>query len=114
MLVQAVDLLHRPRGELAGTVKFMFQPGEEGYGGARLMIEDGLIDADPKPDAAFALHIWPGIRAGAILGKPGPMMASADTWAITVKGRGGPASMPPGHIGPVPGGFQIGRGLRTL
>ena len=51
MLVQAVHLLHRHRDELAGTVKFMFQPGEEGYGGARLMIEDGLIDADPKPDA---------------------------------------------------------------
>ena len=59
MLVQAVHLLHRHRDELAGTVKFMFQPGEEGHGGARLMIEDGLIDADPKPDAAFALHIWP-------------------------------------------------------
>src|SRR6266480_4712644 len=71
MLVAAVHLLHRHRDELAGTVKFMFQPGEEGYGGARLMIEDGLLDADPKPDAAFALHIWPGIRAGAILGKPG-------------------------------------------
>ena len=46
------------------------------------MIEDGLLDADPKPDAAFALHIWPGVRAGAILGKPGPMMASADYWTI--------------------------------
>src|SRR5712692_2100197 len=71
MLVAAVHLLHRHRDELAGTVKFMFQPGEEGYGGARLMIEDGLIDADPKPDAAFALHIWPTVKAGAILGKPG-------------------------------------------
>ena len=61
MLVQAVHLLHRHRDELAGTVKFMFQPGEEGYGGARLMIADGLLDADPKPDAAFALHIWPSV-----------------------------------------------------
>src|SRR6267154_6789278 len=84
MLVQAVHLLHRHRDELAGTVKFMFQPGEEGYGGARLMIEDGLLDADPRPDAAFALHIWPTVKAGAILGKPGPMMASADVWTITV------------------------------
>ncbi|HMD65147.1 MAG TPA: amidohydrolase, partial [Stellaceae bacterium] len=76
MLVQAVHLLHRHRDELAGTVKFMFQPGEEGYGGARLMIQDGLLDADPKPDAAFALHIWPNAKAGAIVGKPGPMLAS--------------------------------------
>src|SRR6516164_8729886 len=87
MLVQAVHLLHQHRDELAGTVKFMFQPGEEGHGGARLMIEDGLLDANPKPDAAFALHIAPVVKAGAILGKPGPMMASADTWTITVKGH---------------------------
>ena len=78
MLVQAVHLLHRHRNELAGTVKFMFQPGEEGHGGAQLMIEDGLLDADPRPDAAFALHIWPNSKTGAILGKPGPMLASAD------------------------------------
>jgi len=114
MLVQAVHLLHQHRDELAGTVKFMFQPGEEGHGGARLMIEDGLIDADPKPDAAFALHIWPGIRAGAILGKPGAMMASADTWAITVKGRGGHASMPQDAIDPIPVAFEIGLALQTL
>jgi hypothetical protein len=52
MLVQAVHLLHRYRDELPGTVKFTFQPGEEGHAGARHMIEDGLLDADPKPDAA--------------------------------------------------------------
>jgi metal-dependent amidase/aminoacylase/carboxypeptidase family protein len=75
MLVQAVHLLHRRRNELAGTVKFMFQPGEEGHGGARLMIEDGLLDADPRPDAAFALHIWPNSDAGVIVGKPGPLQA---------------------------------------
>jgi hippurate hydrolase len=114
MLVQAVHLLHRHRDELAGTVKFMFQPGEEGHGGARLMIEDGLIDADPKPDAAFALHIWPGVPAGAILGKPGPMMASADYWTITVKGRGGHASMPQDAVDPIPVAFEIGLALQTM
>jgi amidohydrolase len=114
MLVQAVHLLHRHRGELAGTVKFMFQPGEEGYGGARLMIEDGLIEADPRPDAAFALHIWPGVKAGAILGKPGAMMASADVWTITVKGRGGHASMPHDAIDPIPVAFEIGLALQAL
>jgi amidohydrolase len=114
MLVQAVHLLHRHRDELAGTVKFMFQPGEEGHGGARLMIEDGLIDADPKPDAAFALHIWPGVKAGTILGKPGPMMASADTWTITVRGRGGHASMPHDAVDPIPVAFEIGLALQAL
>jgi amidohydrolase len=114
MLVQAVHLLHRHRDELDGTVKFMFQPGEEGHGGARLMIEDGLIDADPEPDAAFALHIWPGVKAGAILGKPGPMMASADTWAITIKGRGGHASMPHDAVDPIPVAFEVGQALQAL
>jgi len=114
MLVQSVHLLHRHRDELAGTVKFMFQPGEEGYGGARLMIEDGLLDADPRPDAAFALHIWPGIRAGAISASLGPMMASADMWTITVKGRGGHASMPQDAVDPIPVAFEIGLALQTL
>ena len=114
MLVQAAHLLHRHRDELAGTVKFMFQPGEEGHGGARLMIEDGLIDADPKPDAAFALHIWPGVKAGAILGRAGPMMASADYWSITVRGRGGHASMPHEAVDPVPVAFEIGLALQTM
>src|SRR5437763_10736048 len=114
MLVQAVHLLHRHRDELAGTVKFMFQPGEEGHGGARLMIEDGLIDADPKPDAAFALHIWPGVPAGAILGKPGPLVASADLWSITVKGRGGHPSQPRDANNPLPAACGIGLALQTM
>jgi amidohydrolase len=114
MLVQAVHLLHRHRDELGGTVKFMFQPGEEGYGGARLMIEDGLLDADPKPDAAFALHIWPNSKAGVIVGKPGPMLASVDTWTITVKGRGGHASMPHHAVDPIPVAFEIGLALQAM
>ena len=114
MLVQAVHLLHRHRDELSGTVKFMFQPGEEGYGGARLMIQDGLLDADPKPDAAFALHIWPNTRAGAIVGRPGPILASADAWTITIKGRGGHASMPHDAIDPIPVAFEIGLALQAM
>jgi hippurate hydrolase len=114
MLVQAAHLLHRHRVELAGTVKFMFQPGEEGHGGARLMIQDGLLDADPKPDGAFALHIWPNAKAGAIVGKPGPMLASADTWTITIKGRGGHASMPHHAVDPIPVAFEIGLALQTM
>jgi amidohydrolase len=114
MLVQAVRLLYPHRGELAGTVKFMFQPGEEGHGGARLMIQDGLLDTEPKPDAAFALHIWPNAKSGAILGKPGPMLASADTWTITIKGRGGHASMPHHAVDPIPVAFEIGLALQTL
>ena len=114
MLVQAVHLLHRRRDQLAGTVKFMFQPGEEGHHGARFMIEDGLLDADPKPDAAFALHITPNFRAGAITGKPGAMLASADKWTITIKGKGGHASMPHLAADPIPVMFEIGLALNAM
>ena len=114
MLVQAVHLLHRHRDELPGTVKFMFQPGEEGHAGARRMIEDGLLDADPKPDAAFALHIFPNFKAGAIAGRAGPILASVDTWTIRVKGRGGHASMPHLAVDPVPVACEIGLALHAM
>ena len=114
MLVGAVRLLHRHRDELAGTVKFMFQPGEEGHAGARRMIEDGLLDADPKPDAAFALHIFPNFKAGSIVGRPGPLLAAVDTWTIRVKGRGGHASMPHLAVDPVPVACEIGLALHAM
>ena len=114
MLVQAVHLLHRHRDKLPGTVKFMFQPGEEGHAGARRMIEDGLLDADPKPDAAFALHIFPNFKAGAIAGRPGPILAAVDTWTIKVKGRGGHASMPHLAVDPVPVACEIGLALHAM
>jgi len=114
MLVQAVHLLHKKRDELPGTVKFMFQPGEEGYAGAKFMIEDGLLDADPRPDAAFALHVTPNFKAGAIIGKPGPMMAATDVWTIRIKGKGGHASMPHMAVDPVPVMFEIGLALQSM
>jgi amidohydrolase len=114
MLVQAVHLLHRHRSELAGTVKFMFQPGEEGWAGALRMIEDGLIDAAPKPTAAFALHIFPDFKAGTVVGRAGPMMASADYWAITIRGKGGHASAPTTTIDPIPVAFEIGLALNAM
>ena len=114
MLVQAVHLLHRHRDQLAGTVKFMFQPGEEGFAGAQKMIEDGLLDAEPKPTGAFALHIFPDFKTGTLVGRAGPMMASADYWAITVKGKGGHASAPHTTVDPIPVAFEIGLALNAM
>ena len=114
MLVQAVHLLNRHRDELPGTVKFMFQPGEEGHAGARRMIEDGLLDADPRPDAAFALHIFPNFKAGAIAGRAGPLLAAVDTWMIKIRGRGGHASMPHLAVDPVPVACEIGLALHAM
>ncbi|MGH7074681.1 MAG: M20 metallopeptidase family protein, partial [Stellaceae bacterium] len=106
--------LHRHKGELAGTVKFMFQPGEEGFAGARRMIEDGLLDADPKPDAAFALHIMPTLPAGKVAGRAGAVTASADWWEIKVTGNGGHASAPEFAVDPIPVAFEIGLALQTM
>lgn len=79
MLAGAARLLAPRRDEIAGAVLFMFQPGEEGYHGARVMIEEGLLDGPSAPDGAFALHITPGLAAGVVATRPGPMTASADT-----------------------------------
>ncbi|PKP96742.1 MAG: amidohydrolase [Alphaproteobacteria bacterium HGW-Alphaproteobacteria-13] len=112
MLVGAAKLLCAARERLAGTVMFMFQPGEEGHHGARHMLEDGLID--PLPDAAFALHIMPNAPHGVFAGKPGPLLASSDVLSISVKGAGGHASMPQDAIDPIPVACEIVTAIQTM
>lgn len=105
MLVGAARILAARRDGLAGTVQFMFQPGEEGHHGARFMLDDGLID--PLPDAAFALHVMPNAPHGVVSGRAGPLLASADKIRITIHGRGGHASMPHDALDPVPIAAEI-------
>lgn len=112
MLAGAARLLASKRDEFAGTVDFMFQPGEEGYHGARYMIEDGLLD--PQPDAAFALHIMPNAPFGVIGGRSGPLLAAADEFTITVKGQGGHASMPHDCNDPVPAAAAIVTAIQAM
>ena len=100
MLVGAAKLLCAKRDKLAGTVLLMFQPGEEGWHGARHMLGDGLID--PLPDAAFALHMSPNMQAGVFAGRAGPLLASSDKLRVRVLGRGGHASMPHDALDPIP------------
>ncbi len=92
MLLGAAQQLARTR-DFDGTVYFVFQPAEEGHGGARAMIEDGLFERFPC-DRVFALHNWPDLPAGTIATRPGPIMAAADKFSIMVEGRGGHAAMP--------------------
>lgn len=106
MLASAARLMCARRDSLAGTVLFMFQPGEEGWHGARFMIEDGLLE-NPAPGAAFALHIYPNAPAGVFGSKPGPLLASADKLIVEVHGKGGHASMPHDAIDPVPVACEI-------
>ncbi len=100
MLAGAARALCERRDRLTGTVMFMFQPGEEGWHGARFMLEDGLID--PIPDAAFALHISPNMPTGVFAGRGGTLMAASDVIRIKVTGAGGHASMPHDTLDPIP------------
>jgi amidohydrolase len=116
MLASAARLLADRRHELAGRVVFMFQPGEEGFHGARYMIEEGLLDHNGpggRPDAAFALHISATLPAGELHLRPGPVMAAADTVRVTVSGRGGHASAPHDALDPVPAAAAMVGALQT-
>ncbi len=111
MLVGAARILSARRGEIRGSVRFMFQPGEEGYGGARLMIEEGVLDG---VDAAYAMHVTPNAPAGIVSSRAGAMLASADTFNIDVIGRGGHASMPHYTTDPIAIAAQLITSIQTM
>ncbi len=113
MLVGAAKALSARKDELTGTIVFMFQPGEEGWHGARHMIADGLLN-DPKPEAAFALHIMPNAPAGQVVARAGPMLASTDTVYATIRGKGGHAAMPHDCIDPIPIACEIVTAWQTF
>jgi len=87
------QLLVARRNELGGRVKLVFQPAEEGLGGALAMINDGVL-SDPKPAAAFGLHLWSRLPLNQVIVQPGPLWAAADSFTIVVYGRGGHGAMP--------------------
>ena len=91
MLVGAAHTLSEMRDQLEGTVKFFFQPAEEGGGGGRVMVEEGAADG---VGSIFALHLWPGLPFGTVATKAGPIMAAADGFEMKVKGDGGHGAMP--------------------
>lgn len=105
-LVGAVHALAERRHELKGSVKFIFQPAEEHIGGARVMVDEGVLDS-PAVSAIFAAHIWPRESYGSICLTPGPAMASFDDFQIVVHGRGGHAAAPHLAIDPVVVASQI-------
>jgi hippurate hydrolase len=92
MLLGAAQQLARTR-RFDGTVHFIFQPAEEGRGGARVMVEQGLFERFPC-DAVYALHNWPELPLGQAQTRPGPIMAAADRFDIVLRGRGGHAAQP--------------------
>jgi amidohydrolase len=112
MLAGAAKALCERRDQLTGSVMFMFQPGEEGWHGARHMLADGLLD--PMPDAAFALHITPNVPTGVIASKGGPLMASSDKIRMKIVGKGGHASMPQDAVDPIPVACEIVMALQAF
>ena len=116
MLLGAARLLAERRDLLAGQVVFMVQPGEEGFHGARYMLEEGLLDVVPEApvSGAFALHITSTFASGSINVRPGPMMAAADQWRMVVRGRGGHASMPHAAADPIPVAAEIVLALQSM
>ncbi|MFD6420771.1 M20 family metallopeptidase [Streptomyces sp. NPDC060198] len=115
-LVGAARLLADRRAELAGDVVFMFQPGEEGQGGAKIMIEEGVLDAaGERVVAAYALHVVStGAPTGFAATRPGPMLAASDVVHVTVHGRGGHGSSPHLAADPVPAMCAMVTAFQTL
>lgn len=118
ILMGVAEMFAAMRADLPGTIKFIFQPAEEGpprgeEGGAALMIKEGVL-ADPRPDAIFGLHVAAGFRTGQIAYRPGPFMAAADVVRIVVKGRQTHGSAPWTGVDPVVAASQIVMGLQTI
>jgi hippurate hydrolase len=115
MLVGAARLLADHREQLAGDVVLMFQPGEEGYDGARKMLDEGVLDAaGRRPDAAFALHVISNMFGnGQLVTRPGPLMAASDGMFVTVRGRAGHGSSPHLSRDPVPATCEMVVALQT-
>ena len=113
-LVGAAQLLAAQQRDLSGSVVFMFQPGEEGDGGAGLMIDEGVLEAaGERPVAAYGIHVRPG-PLGVFRTRPGTLMAGANELRITVHGSGGHGSQPHNALDPVPALVEIAAALQVM
>lgn len=111
MLLGAAKILSKKAEAINGTVKFIFQPAEEGYGGAKYMIQDGVLNG---VDEIYGAHLWNYQSYGTIGVKPGPVMAAADLFEITIKGKGGHGATPHGTVDAVMISSHVIQALQTI
>jgi amidohydrolase len=118
ILMGVAEVLSQMKNDIHGTIKFIFQPAEEGApkgeeGGAELMVKEGVLK-NPDVDAIFGLHIAAGLDAGKITYKPGGIMAAAQSYQINVKGKQAHGSRPWASVDPILASVQIINGLQTI
>src|SRR6185312_10917550 len=113
ILLSAARALAKRRDEIKGTLVFCFQPGEEGFAGNKLMIEDGALE-NPHVDRTFALHVYTGLEAGKVGIRDGAFFASSDRFEITLLGKGGHGAMPHSSVDPIVAAAQLVLLLQTI
>lgn len=113
VLLTVAKMLNAHRSQLSGTIKFMFQPAEEGMGGAEKMIEDGVLE-NPKVNVALALHVWNEKPVGWVGIAGGPAMAGAEIFKIKVRGKGGHGAVPHLAVDPILAAAQVVSALQGI
>ena len=106
-------LMAQHQGEMAGTLKLVFQPGEEAMDGAKVMVEEGVLES-PRPDVFLATHVWNEKPVGTVGVSPGATMAAAETWTCTVRGKGGHGALPHQTVDPIVATAQIVVALQSV
>jgi amidohydrolase len=111
--LSVAKLLAKRREQLQGTIKFVFQPAEEGGGGAEKMVREGILE-DPKPDYSMAMHVWNDKSVGWYALNPGPMMAGAEIFSVRITGKGGHGASPHQSVDPIVAVAQMITALQTI
>ena len=111
ILLGAAEVLSKMKKKLRGNIRFIFQPAEEGFGGARFMIDDGAID---NVDEIYGLHVWNYQKSGTIGIKAGPVMAAADIFTIKINGKGGHGAAPQGTVDSIMVASHLIQALQTI